>query len=583
MRFQMVILCCVAFESIGSMSCGGPTTLLSEDESSSEWGMSYSGAIGSLGESKSEASEVLPCTEVEAGLWACPSESSLLQWGHEHHVMEPDESSLAAPLDPPDPLEIRDGIELYDELLELSFRTRAHIDLWENTPTLSETEVAYFSSHQDVWEAVVAFRAASPGEPRLTSLQQALDSYEAPSDARRIVLRDGVFYFEDSRTARWAADNLSLRDLFDEERIVLERAGERFDLERGRGGHYYYADPELDDYRARLFLFDRVGLPDELASTASYQLSVLREHLGLDHVAVDAEDANGRPVRAAFLSGETFNGRLARVDHGEVSIGIIADAEMLVSVLEQSRAHATVIYGLRDVTFEMVREDLFFDEPTIEFGQQDGIMRLAFMEAYEQGESEYTVNKVTYDVYDDEGRPRPPQVCIDYITDTVERYAGRWWPDANTGATSRTEGLINIRDYMTYRQVRRLVSLAEEHPEVASAVSFDSSDLVSYEDSDAFFDNLWTNRDDFRIADVVVIYGLRNDGRNHYHSFYVYDTDPMYGMPITLTDQAGHARIRTWHRIMSDAPLRSIHHRVRWNPDWVLNPTEVIENTSIEI
>lgn len=582
MRFQMIISCCVLIECIGLTSCGGPVVL--DNESMSEWGMTYSGAIGSLGDSKDPEETVAePCTEVEAGLWACPSESSLLLWGHEHHVMEPDESSLVAPLDPPDPLQIRDGLELYDELLDRSFRTRAHLDLWENTPTFNENEIAYFLSHEDVWEAVVAFRAASPGEPRLTSLRQALDAHDEPSDTRHIVLRDGFFYFEDSRTARWASDNLSFRDLFDEERITLERAGESFELERGRSGHYYYADPEMDDYRARLFLFDRVGLPDELPSAASYQLSALREHLGLDHIEVDAEDANGRPMQAVFLSGETFNGRLARVDHGEASVGVVVDAETLASVLEQSRAHAEVVYGLRDVTFEMVREDLFFDEPTIEFGQQDGIMRLAFMDAYEEGATEYTVNKVTYQVYDDEGSPRPPQVCIDYITDTVERYGGRWWPDANSGATSRTEGLINIRDYMTYRQVRRLVSLAEEHPEVASLVSFDSSGRESYEDSDSFFDNLWLNRDDFRIADVVVIYGLRDDGRNHYHSFYVYDTDPMYGMPITLTDQAGHARIRTWHRIMSDAPLRSVHNVVRWNPDWVLNPSEVVESASIEI
>jgi hypothetical protein len=69
---------------------------------------------------------------------------------------------------------------------------------------------------------------------------------------------------------------------------------------------------------------------------------------------------------------------------------------------------------------------------------------------------------------------------------------------------------------------------------------------------------------------VVVIYGRKADGRNHYHSFYVYETDPVFGMPTIIIDQAGHARIRSWHSVMQNGPRRSVRHRIRWNPEFLL-------------
>jgi hypothetical protein len=253
----------------------------------------------------------------------------------------------------------------------------------------------------------------------------------------------------------------------------------------------------------------------------------------------------------------------------------VADA-----VLESGR-HGRVIQGVLDTAFEMVREGLFFDEPDIEKGQQDGIMRMAFSEAFRRGMPEYKVNGVVYQIFDEEGHPRPPQVCVDYSTDAVERYAGRWWPNADSDRRSVIPGRINIRRYMPYRQVRALVGLADEHPAVADRYSFDAADQVAYRDRDAFFDNLWQHRDALREGDVIVIYGLRSDNRNHYHSFYIYDTDPVFGMPVAVTDQAGEARVRSWHQVMRSAPLRSVHHRVRWNPDWIETPEAVAASQAV--
>ena len=523
------------------------------------------------------------CEEVEPDLIACPSAAHLEDWAWELHLMEPEERYLAAPLDPPDPVVIREGLDVYDALLHtVARRSRSQMDLWEHTPTLSSHDIYYFQANPEVWRATVSFRSTQTGRPRRERLRELAGQYEGDYLAlRHLTLRDGYFYFEDPLTADWAADNIKLRDLFVEPRIVLDRAGARYYLERGRGGHYYYQD-DFERYRARLTLFDRVGLEKELAPAASYRLVDLRRRLGLDHLEVGPETGAGRNGEAVFLAGDRIPARLVRTERGVAQLGLLASVDDIRTILARSRIHGIVVYGIIDTAFTMVRENLFFDEPANEVGQQDGIMRLAFMDAFRNGATEYTVNEVAYSIYDESGRPRPPQVCIDFITDAVERFSGSWWPEETAQSNARTEGRINMRDYMSYRQVRRLVELADTFPFIAQLFSFKREDRVPFGEREGFFQNLWKHRDDLRIADIIVIYGLRSDGRNHYHSFYIYDTDPVYGMPITLTDQAGHARIRSWTSVMSTAPRRSVQHRIRWNPFWVLNPEAVELGFSIQ-
>jgi hypothetical protein len=70
-------------------------------------------------------------------------------------------------------------------------------------------------------------------------------------------------------------------------------------------------------------------------------------------------------------------------------------------------------------------------------------------------------------------------------------------------------------------------------------------------------------------GDILVIFGLRDDERNHWHSFYVYRTDPMDGVPILLMGNAGTARVQVWYDVMRSAPRRYLRHRVRLRHDWV--------------
>ena len=68
---------------------------------------------------------------------------------------------------------------------------------------------------------------------------------------------------------------------------------------------------------------------------------------------------------------------------------------------------------------------------------------------------------------------------------------------------------------------------------------------------------------------MVAIYGLRDDGKMHYHSFFVYSSDPVTGVPSLVAANAGRPRIRPWESEMLTAPQRSIHARIRPKLEWL--------------
>jgi hypothetical protein len=71
---------------------------------------------------------------------------------------------------------------------------------------------------------------------------------------------------------------------------------------------------------------------------------------------------------------------------------------------------------------------------------------------------------------------------------------------------------------------------------------------------------------------VVVIRGFAPwDHYNvpHYHTFFVYETDPVSGMPILLIGNAGKPRLQSWEPVMARTPQRKIEHVIRPRLDWL--------------
>jgi hypothetical protein len=65
----------------------------------------------------------------------------------------------------------------------------------------------------------------------------------------------------------------------------------------------------------------------------------------------------------------------------------------------------------------------------------------------------------------------------------------------------------------------------------------------------------------------VFIYGLRDDGKFHFHSFIIDEKDPVTGVPTVVLANAGPPQARSWEGEMANAPLRKIVARMRVRRD----------------
>jgi len=231
-----------------------------------------------------------------------------------------------------------------------------------------------------------------------------------------------------------------------------------------------------------------------------------------------------------------------------------------------------VLRALRQAILTQVNAQLPFDEPRTEFGQQDGELRRHWRRAYLSGKTTYEFNGDEYRVFDRQGVPMVPQVCIDFITESFERATGMHWthrgepPEHVLGGLDFTELLGSER-----RRETGFRDYAERHPEHFAPLNFPRRDWVPYEKEWAFFRFIRDHRDELRTGDVVVIKGKTPWDRilDHTHTFFIYESDPVTGMPILLAGNSGRPRLIGWDAEMMRAPKRSIRHRMRPNTEWL--------------
>jgi hypothetical protein len=118
--------------------------------------------------------------------------------------------------------------------------------------------------------------------------------------------------------------------------------------------------------------------------------------------------------------------------------------------------------------------------------------------------------------------------------------------------------------------VESFVLFAEQHPQWFGVKHLAAKERIPFRQRGAFFDYLRENRAHFRVGDVVTILGLReDDDREHYHSFFVLDADPITQLPIWLASNAGRPRVRVWENELGNAPKRSIKSVIRPQLSWL--------------
>lgn len=422
----------------------------------------------------------------------------------------------------------------------------------------------------------VVFRAAPAGEREVRTMagvQRLVRSHRHDeAGLRAAVLRDGYLYSEDPIEAFALVRELTLTDLFAEERIFLLRGETLHTLERqkaryDRGFAYVHVDGPEKGREAKILMFDRVG-SDEAAvknDTLHRDLRSFRNRVGFDRMRIEHHTQN------ALVASLRFDGRwvTALVDaqgpHLELAcLDAAADERAAIEAfVAEDAPRRRAVASLQTTVGQMVAERMPFDRPRkAEDHLSDGQLRPQWEWAYRRGSFDFSYEEQGYAVFDRDGMPHPPQTCVELILDTYERASGTWYRPQGQPA----EKVIGGIDFAAIGVVNRsgvlaFEKFAEEQDELFVHQRF--PERIAFRDRDAFFQNLVEKADWFAPGDVVAIQGPKPDGYVHQHAILIEDVDPMTGMPYALFDQMKRPRQRTWEMIMAEAPLRALLYHVR--------------------
>jgi hypothetical protein len=412
---------------------------------------------------------------------------------------------------------------------------------------------------------------ASDPHPAQAFERALLRIKKRPELAREIFLTESYLYTESPELAALYVNYLALELLFREPELTLERGAERWTLVRHNAQYEFKDGPERGQ-RASLLLFDRVFLPGSEPGPALHlDLRGVAAQTFADEIRIDRLTEGGALgalrfgkdwLPAAFeRSGATLALSCERVPP--------AVQEEVTQTRALAKRRARVVDVLSRVVAREVEEGLPFDEPKTEEGQQDGQLRPAWRRAYLDGRDRYTFNDDQYWVFDGQGRPHVPQVCIDFVMDTLERSSGAWF--RSRGERELTSGKLSFDDFSldNRRSVETFVSFTAAHPEWFEVTETRPEARIAFRDHEAFLGDIFAHRGDYRLFDIVTIFGLRSDGKLHSHSFFVADRDPVTGMPIAVVANAGRPRIRSWENEMQNAPQRAIRAHIRPKLGWL--------------
>ena len=168
-------------------------------------------------------------------------------------------------------------------------------------------------------------------------------------------------------------------------------------------------------------------------------------------------------------------------------------------------------------------EFLPFDEPRTEYGQQDGKLRPNWEHAYLHKRRFYVFNGDRYPTVVKNNAPFVPQVCADFIVDTIDRAAGTWYrpslkrPGKDIGRFHFRQMIIDAGLYP--RRVGDLVKYFKQNPDDFEFVFEGQGAAVGDVKSlKQFF-----KQEDAKIGDIIFISGKVpwDKVNEHQHSFFV--------------------------------------------------------------
>jgi hypothetical protein len=401
-----------------------------------------------------------------------------------------------------------------------------------------------------------------------------------PQALRRLLLREGYVYSELPYEAYGLVNDVTLPKLFNEPQIWLQRGEQVHRLDRhrarwGRGFEYRYANGPSQGLTAKLLFADRV-VTDRSALGLPLHRDVrsFRDRAGFDRMRV--LHRTDRALLAKLRFGDRWVTALVSAAGARLELQCL-DAPLSIRrevagfrAADAPRQRA--LRALRQAVGAMVVEALPFDRPRgVKDHLSDGQLRHQWNAAYRRGSTSFSYDDEGYVVFDLQGRPMPPQMCVEMILDAYERASGTWYQRQGEPRKRLTGGL-DFRDLGVVNRagVMGIETYAKSKPELFEASRFAPAERIRFKERDRFFAYLVDHADRFRPGDIIAIQGPKPDGYVHQHAILIEDVDPLTGFPNALVDQMKRPRRRTFERIMAEAPLRSLLYHLRPKPSLLL-------------
>jgi hypothetical protein len=479
---------------------------------------------------------------------------------------------LAAPAMP--------GATLFEaNRLEILTQAKALPMLLVDTPEHSDEEARSAQGDGDISAAVKSFRkllreTAHPWD----ALKLLLPNFEEfPQNGRDTLLRDGYLFADDPELAFALVNLVKARHLFGQERIWIRRGEDLYYAERRRGSYYFVDGPNAGE-QVRLLLLDRIGHGPPPTHTLLRDVRALRYRLHFSraeirHITEDSIVANLRYGKVSVPTVLRSSGTNLSVECEVLGQELREEVAIL---RQEAERRQRVVQALRQSMLAQIDEQLPFDEPRREYGLQlDGRLRSNWLHAYMSGEASYAFSGTRYEVFDAKGRPLVPQVCVDFLTDTLERTSGTWFRGRNEEPGRSVGSLdynpIDMLERAKLRRVPGFLEFARTHPEQFEVLDVPKSERVMLGNRKEFLANLLTHREDYQPGDMLIIRGFTpwDPKEMHYHSFFVYESDPLSGIPLAVVGNAGRPSVRYWEVEARRTPEREIWHRVRPTTRWL--------------
>jgi hypothetical protein len=391
---------------------------------------------------------------------------------------------------------------------------------------------------------------------------------------RQLLLSEGYLVAHDPTHAFALLVQVKPQHLFDDDEIWIQRGAETRRARRRAGGVYEYFEGPDAGADAEILPFDRIGTgPPPRA--LHRELRSLRDRLAFERIVV--RHLSDGYVSADLRYGRTWVPTLLAADDARLNLVCEAITEDQVDEVErvraERRARRQLVGALRRTMLQQMKEMLPFDEPRTEIEQQDGKLRARWRRAYRAGEETFKFNGDRYWVFDPHGRPLVPQVCTDFLVDTIERASGTWWRPRGK-PPGRSEGMFAFtsHDRGRLRDVMSLVEYAQSNPDWFDVLTVPEDERIPFERRREFYGYLLEHAGSFEPGDIVVIKGYvpwDDERRAHYHSFYVFETDPVTGMPLVVAGNPGRPVLRSWEQEARRTPKRSILHVLRPRLNWL--------------